>query len=112
VDQNIGLLTWGSFSTEWLADRTHGINRIRTEIFTNAASFCCYARSCIAGILGMKRAYSINEFCNIYQLGRTKVYEEIKFGRLIAVKVGSRTIIRADDAETWLASLKEASHAA
>ena len=60
----------------------------------------------------MKRAYSINEFCNIYELGRTKAYEEIKAGRLTAVKVGSRTIIRADDAENWLAGLKEANHAA
>lgn len=59
----------------------------------------------------MKRAYSINEFCQIYQLGRTKTYEEIASGRLTAVKVGSRTIIRADDAEAWLANLMVANHA-
>jgi excisionase family DNA binding protein len=58
----------------------------------------------------MKRAYSISEFCNIYQLGRTKAYQQIKSGRLKAVKVGSRTIIRADDAEQWLAALEGASH--
>jgi excisionase family DNA binding protein len=71
-----------------------------------------FAGQPLGGSSNMKRAYSINEFCNVYDLGRTKAYQEIKSGRLRAVKVGTRTIIRADDAEQWLASLKEASHAA
>jgi excisionase family DNA binding protein len=60
----------------------------------------------------MKRAYSISEFCEVYELGRTKTYQEIKTGRLRAVKVGSKTIIRTDDAEEWLASLEAAGNAA
>jgi excisionase family DNA binding protein len=60
----------------------------------------------------MKRAYTIGEFCQLYELGRTKTYQEINAGRLKAVKVGSKTIIRADDAEQWLANLKTAEHAA
>jgi excisionase family DNA binding protein len=59
----------------------------------------------------VKRAFSIREFCQLYELGRTKAYQEINAGRLKSVKVGSKTIIRADDAEEWLASLKVA-HAA
>jgi excisionase family DNA binding protein len=59
----------------------------------------------------LKRAFSIREFCQFYELGRTKAYQEINAGRLKAVKVGSKTIIRADDAEEWLANLKVA-HAA
>lgn len=53
----------------------------------------------------MRRAYTISEFCRDYGPGRTKAYQEIKNGRLRAVKVGSKTIIRADDAEAWLANL-------
>jgi excisionase family DNA binding protein len=59
----------------------------------------------------MKRAYSINEFCHVYELGRTKAYQEMNAGRLRAVKIGSKTIIRADDAEEWLANLTVAHHA-
>lgn len=60
----------------------------------------------------MKRAYSIPEFCQLYELGRTKTYQEINAGRLKAVKIGSKTLIRADDAEEWLAGLKVAHDAA
>jgi excisionase family DNA binding protein len=52
-----------------------------------------------------QRAYSIKEFCCRYNVGRTKVYKEIAAGRLHAVKVGRRTLIRKDDAEAWLAAL-------
>lgn len=52
-----------------------------------------------------QRAYSIREFCGRYNVGRTKVYQEIAARRLNAVKVGRRTLIRMDDAEAWLAAL-------
>jgi excisionase family DNA binding protein len=52
-----------------------------------------------------KRAYSISDFCQRYGVGRTTAYEEIKAGRLRAVKVGHRTLITVDDAEAWLKSL-------
>jgi excisionase family DNA binding protein len=48
---------------------------------------------------------SIDAFSERYGPGRTKVYEEIKAGRLRARKVGTRTIITEDDAEDWLRSL-------
>ena len=47
-----------------------------------------------------KRAYRIDEFCSAYGLGRTKVYELIKCGKLRTVLVdGRRLVLRdADDA--------------
>jgi excisionase family DNA binding protein len=55
----------------------------------------------------MERAYTIKEFSNSYKVGRTKTWQLIKEGRLKAVSVGSKKLIRADDAETWLSSLQD-----
>jgi excisionase family DNA binding protein len=52
-----------------------------------------------------QRAMSIEEFCERYGPGRTKVYEELKSGRLRGRKIGKRTIIVEDDAEDWLRRL-------
>lgn len=62
----------------------------------------------------MERAYTLIEFCHRFKIGRTKAYQEINSRRLKAVKCGAKTIIRADDAEEWLANLtaSEAKHAA
>jgi excisionase family DNA binding protein len=51
-----------------------------------------------------RRNLSIAEFCDRYGIGRTKAYEEIKTGRLRAIKIGQRTSIIVDDAEAWLLS--------
>jgi excisionase family DNA binding protein len=56
---------------------------------------------------GRQRALSIREFSAIYNVGRTKTYEELKSGRLRARKIGKRTIIAEDDAEDWLRRLPE-----
>lgn len=50
-------------------------------------------------------AYSPRDFSRLFGIGKTKLYEEIKEGRLIARKVGSRTIILAEDARSWLRAL-------
>jgi excisionase family DNA binding protein len=50
---------------------------------------------------------SIRAFCETYGVGRTKVYEEIKAGRLKARKAGRRTIIGDEAAEEWWRSLPE-----
>jgi len=52
-----------------------------------------------------QRAMSVAQFCQVYNVGRTKAYEEIGSGRLRARKNGKRTIIIEDDAEDWLQHL-------
>jgi hypothetical protein len=52
-----------------------------------------------------QRAMSLHHFCERYDIGRTKAYEEINAGRLKARKAGRRTLITADDAEDWLSHL-------
>jgi hypothetical protein len=50
-------------------------------------------------------AHTIEGITRLTQLGRTKLYEEIKLGRLKARKVGRRTVILDADLRQWLASL-------
>ena len=50
-------------------------------------------------------AYSTETFGAAYGVGRSKVYEEIKAGRLIARKVGATTLILAQDADAWAQAL-------
>ena len=50
-------------------------------------------------------ALSVSGFCHLYNIGRTRAYEEIGSGRLRAVKSGCKTLIRRVDAEDWAASL-------
>jgi excisionase family DNA binding protein len=52
-----------------------------------------------------KRAFSVDEFCARYGVGRTTAYEEIKAKRLQVVKAGKRTLVTADAAESWLKNL-------
>jgi excisionase family DNA binding protein len=52
-----------------------------------------------------QRAMSLAAFTERYGPSRTKTYEEIKRGRLRAVKCGKRTLITEEDAETWLRAL-------
>jgi hypothetical protein len=50
-------------------------------------------------------AMSVSEFCRWASCGKTKLYAELKSGRLVARKLGAKTIILRDDAESWLRSL-------
>jgi excisionase family DNA binding protein len=56
-----------------------------------------------------KAAFSIEDFCNSYSVGKTTAYEEIAAGRLRAVKAGRRTLIPEQSAADWLNSLEPAS---
>jgi excisionase family DNA binding protein len=49
-----------------------------------------------------KRVYTVNEFCETYNLSRTIAYELMNRGRLRSFKIGAKRVIRADDAEMWL----------
>jgi excisionase family DNA binding protein len=52
-----------------------------------------------------KRALSVGEAAKAAGVGRTTLFQEIRNGRITALKVGRRTIITIDALETWLASL-------
>jgi hypothetical protein len=49
----------------------------------------------------LQKSYSLNEFARQNAIGLTTVRGEIKAGRLVARKVGRRTIITAEDAKAW-----------
>ncbi|KJS38444.1 MAG: hypothetical protein VR70_10095 [Rhodospirillaceae bacterium BRH_c57] len=52
----------------------------------------------------IREAFTVKSFCAIYSVGKTYTYKEIKEGRLPFVKVGRKTLIRAEDARAWFAS--------
>jgi hypothetical protein len=52
-----------------------------------------------------RNAFSIAELMEDSGLGRSKIFEEIKQGRLIAHKCGRRTLILAEDYARWLRAL-------
>ena len=52
----------------------------------------------------MDGAFTINNFCEHYGIGRTLTYELLAEGKITAKKVGSRTLIERSVAERWFAS--------
>ena len=52
-----------------------------------------------------KAAYSIKEAMSEIGIGRTKLYEEIAAGRLTPRKIGTKTIILAEDLTRYLNAL-------
>ncbi|MCB1417648.1 MAG: helix-turn-helix domain-containing protein [Notoacmeibacter sp.] len=54
---------------------------------------------------GQKGAFTIPEFVKFSGASRSTAYREIAAGRLKAVKLGKRTLIRADEAQRWLDAL-------
>lgn len=52
-----------------------------------------------------KLSYTVSEMVAATGLGRSRLYEEIRAGRLRIVKAGRRTLILAIDLEKWLDSL-------
>lgn len=51
-------------------------------------------------------ALTISAFCQATGVGRSKVYQELKFGRLRGVKVGRRTLILVSELSAWLGGLE------
>jgi excisionase family DNA binding protein len=49
--------------------------------------------------------WSIVDAARAANVGRSTVYEEIKAGRLVARKLGRRTIILERDLQAWLSTL-------
>lgn len=52
-------------------------------------------------------AYSVEQFCLRYAIGRSSVYEEIRAGRLTIKKVGTRTLISHEEAARWFNALPQ-----
>jgi hypothetical protein len=52
-----------------------------------------------------RKLYSVRDFMTAHRMGRTRFYEELASGRLRAVKMGRKTMIRAEDAAAWAAAL-------
>jgi excisionase family DNA binding protein len=50
-------------------------------------------------------AYSVDAAAKASHIGRTKLYEEIKAGRLKVRKFGRRTLITAEALSEWLNAL-------
>jgi excisionase family DNA binding protein len=46
-------------------------------------------------------AMTVKEFCARYRIGTTKFYQEVKSGRLRAVKCGARTLVLNRDSIAW-----------
>jgi len=55
-----------------------------------------------------KRAFTVDEFCEIYNVGRTRFYEILNEGIGPKTKrVGKRLLIPVVEAEKWLANLPD-----
>jgi excisionase family DNA binding protein len=52
-----------------------------------------------------QQAMDLASFCRQYSIGRVKTYELINAGELTAVKVGRKTLIPVNSAESWFGSL-------
>lgn len=52
-----------------------------------------------------RRAYTPNDFCAAYGIGRRTFYQEVKAGRLPVRKLGTKTLVAAGDAEIWFDGL-------
>jgi hypothetical protein len=50
-------------------------------------------------------AMTVSEFCAWARIGKTKLYSEVKAGRIKLRKIGAKSVILRDDGETWLRSL-------
>jgi excisionase family DNA binding protein len=50
-------------------------------------------------------ALTIPEACAASRIGRTKIYQAIKEGRLVARKLGKKTLILPSDLRDYLSSL-------
>ena len=53
----------------------------------------------------LREGLSIVEACNVAGIGRTKIYQAIAEGELVARKYGKRTLILRSDLQAFLANL-------
>jgi hypothetical protein len=53
-------------------------------------------------------AMTVAQFCNWASIGRTKLYAEVKAGRIKLRKIGSKSVVLRSEGEAWLHSLPTA----
>lgn len=53
-----------------------------------------------------KRALTVDGFCDLYEMGRTKAYSEMAEGRLKSVTIGRKRLIPDEYAEEWFEAIK------
>jgi len=51
---------------------------------------------------------TVEQFCSRYSVSRSEVYRQRKTGRLPFIKIGKASRIAMEDAEAWLANLRQA----
>jgi len=50
--------------------------------------------------------FTVKQFCDKFNIGRNKFYDEVKSGRLTLRKVGAKKVlVSKEDADKWLRSL-------
>ncbi|MBZ3693226.1 helix-turn-helix domain-containing protein [Phyllobacterium calauticae] len=54
-----------------------------------------------------KIAFTIDDFCDAYGIGRSYAYQQIKSGNIRTKKAGKRTLILRTDADDWLNALPD-----
>lgn len=55
-----------------------------------------------------KQLLTVRQFCDLYGIGRTTFYAEVKQGRIPILKIGKATRVAREDAEKWVENLREA----
>jgi excisionase family DNA binding protein len=58
-----------------------------------------------AADLSGREAFAVGEFCARYGICRQTFYDEVRRGRLRALKLGKKTIILKMDADAWVATM-------
>ncbi|PHY21502.1 helix-turn-helix domain-containing protein [Caulobacter sp. BP25] len=51
------------------------------------------------------RAITVDQFCRVYGLGRSKFYLLVRDQQIKTLKIGSKTLIATEEAERWFRSL-------
>jgi excisionase family DNA binding protein len=58
-----------------------------------------------AADLSGREAFAVSEFCERFGICRETFYQEVRRGRLRAVKLGAKTIVLKSDADVWVATM-------
>jgi excisionase family DNA binding protein len=64
-----------------------------------------YMNKKLGGAIENDGAYTVDEFCHRYGIGRTAFYVELAAGHLRAKKRGSRTLVPRAEARRWFENL-------